>query len=65
MLKNMQFFQDLPASSSRAFLFRQMEGGELWYENVFFNPLPKLRQNEPVDSLLQEKVSMTRGWKGE
>ncbi|KAL3108931.1 hypothetical protein niasHT_011481 [Heterodera trifolii] len=33
-------------TSSRALLFRQMEGGEIWYDNVFFDPLPKLRQDD-------------------
>jgi hypothetical protein len=39
-------------------LFRQMEGGELWYENVFFDPMPKLAQDEPLDSALHEDVSL-------
>uniref|UniRef100_A0A183BKP7 Anaphase-promoting complex subunit 1 n=1 Tax=Globodera pallida TaxID=36090 RepID=A0A183BKP7_GLOPA len=39
-----QLDKDLAIASTRAILFRQMEGGDIWYENVFFDPLPKLRQ---------------------
>jgi len=33
-----------------------MEGGKILYENVFFDPLPKLRQDEEFDILCEENV---------
>lgn len=31
---------------NRAILFRQMDGGEIWYENVAFNPQYKIVDND-------------------
>uniref|UniRef100_A0A915LPW9 Lon proteolytic domain-containing protein n=1 Tax=Meloidogyne javanica TaxID=6303 RepID=A0A915LPW9_MELJA len=45
---------NLSISSRRALLFRQMEGGKILYENVFFDPLPKLKQDEEFDILCEE-----------
>ncbi|KAL7076705.1 hypothetical protein ACQ4LE_003770 [Meloidogyne hapla] len=48
---------NLSISSNRALLFRQMEGGKLLYENVFFDPLPKLRQDVEMDTLYEENAN--------
>ncbi|CAK5087747.1 unnamed protein product [Meloidogyne enterolobii] len=45
---------NLSISSRRALFFRQMEGGKILYENVFFDPLPKLKQDEEFDILCEE-----------